>query len=210
MGSVGSPSDAQVRRLTRRGLHLAIFTVAYNLVEGAVAIASGVAAGLVVLVGFGFDSLIESASAVVVTQRLTVRLRGGPWDARRERRALRAVAVTLFLLAAYLLIDGAHSLITGSQPEQSPVGVGVLVLSVIVMPLLAHAKRRVGMALGGDELVLADAAQTRVCVLLSISTLIALLAFALTGAAWIDPVMGFAIAIYAAREGREAWEGRLA
>ena len=199
-----------VTQLTRRGLALAIFTVAYNLAEGALAIGSGEVAGLVVLVAFGLDSLIEAASAAIVARRLTVRLRGGPWDARREQVARRAVAVLLFLLAIYVVIEGVLALSLGAQPEQSPVGIGVLVASLLAMPVLARAKHRVGTALGGDELILADAAQTRVCVLLSGATLIALLLFGITGAAWIDPVMGFAIAAYAVREGREAWEGSLA
>jgi divalent metal cation (Fe/Co/Zn/Cd) transporter len=85
----------------------------------------------------------------------------------------------------------------------------ILVASVVVMPLLARAKRRVAMQLGGDPLILADAAETRICVLLSISTLIGLGLFALTGWAWLDPVAGFVIAIFALYEGREAWEGEL-
>jgi len=85
----------------------------------------------------------------------------------------------------------------------------LLGLSVIVMPLLAHAKRRVGVALGGDRLILADAAETRICVLLSVSTLLGLGLFAVTGAAWLDPVAGFVIAGFAVKEGMEAWEGEL-
>ena len=82
-------------------------------------------------------------------------------------------------------------------------------MSVVIMPVLARAKRRVAVALGGDRLILADAAQTKICVLLSISTLAALGLYALTGAPWLDPVAGFVIAVFAVREGREAWEGEL-
>lgn len=201
--------DAEVERLTRRGLRLAQFTVAYNVVEGAVAITVGLMAGLVSLVGFGFDSGIESAASVLVGLRLAARLRRGEADEAKERRTLKAVAVTFFVLAAYVTIEGIRALVGGETPEQSTVGIVLLVLSVIIMPLLARAKRRVGEALGGDQLILADAAETKICVLLSISTLLGLGLFALTGAAWLDPVAGFVIAAFAIHEGREAWEGEL-
>lgn len=202
-------SEAETERLTRRGLRLAQFTVAYNVVEGAVAITAGLMAGLVSLVGFGIDSGIESAASVLVGLRLAARLRHGEADEAKERRALKAVAVTFFVLAAYVTIEGIRSLINGESPDQSTVGIVLLAASVIVMPLLARAKRRVGEALGGDKLILADAAETRICVLLSISTLIGLGLYALTGAAWLDPVAGFVIALFAINEGREAWEGEL-
>ncbi|WP_107767174.1 cation diffusion facilitator family transporter [Nocardioides terrigena] len=202
-------TEAETERLTRRGLRLAQFTVAYNVIEGAVAITVGLMAGLVSLVGFGIDSGIESAASVLVGLRLAARLRHGEADEAKERRALKAVAVTFFVLAAYVTIEGIRSLIEGESPDQSTVGIILLAASVIVMPLLARAKRQVGEALGGDKLILADAAETKICVLLSISTLIGLGLYALTGAAWLDPVAGFVIALFAINEGREAWEGEL-
>ncbi|GAA4288003.1 cation diffusion facilitator family transporter [Georgenia daeguensis] len=201
-------TPTETEQLTRRGLHLARFTVAYNLAEGAVAITAGLLAGLVSVVGFGVDSAIESISAVLVAMRLSARLRHGAADERRERRALRLVATTFFLLAAYVTFEGVRSLVEGETPDRSPVAVGLLVASVVVMPLLAAAKRRVGLALR-DNLILADAAETKICVLLSVSTLLGLVLFQLTGAAWIDPVAGFVIAAFAVHEGREAWEGEL-
>jgi len=204
-----TPSATEIERLTRRGLRLAQFTVAYNVVEGAVAITAGILAGLVSLIGFGVDSGIESAASVLVGLRLAARLRHGEADEAKERRALKAVAVTFFVLAAYVTIEGTRSLINGETPDNSTVGIILLAASVIVMPLLARAKRRVGEALGGDQLILADAAETKICVLLSISTLLGLGLFALTGAAWLDPVAGFVIALFAIHEGREAWEGEL-
>ena len=204
-----SVSSADVERLTRRGLRLARFTVAYNVVEGAVAVTFGLLAGLVSLVGFGLDSGIESVSAVLVGLRLAARLRHGEADEVKERRALKAVAVTFFLLAAYVVVEGIRSLLGGGTPERSTVGIVLLALSIVVMPVLARAKRRVGEQLGGDPLILADAAETRICVLLSISTLVGLVVFTLTGAAWLDPVAGFVIAVFAINEGREAWEGEL-
>lgn len=199
----------QTERLTRRGLRLAQFTVAYNVIEGAVAITAGLMAGLVSLVGFGIDSGIESAASVLVGLRLAARLRHGRADEAKERRALRAVAVTFFVLAAYVVVEGTRNLLDGEEPGTSTVGLVVLAASVVAMPLLARAKRRVGHVLGGDRLILADAAETKICVLLSISTLAGLGLYALTGAAWLDPVAGFVIAAFATHAGREAWEGEL-
>jgi divalent metal cation (Fe/Co/Zn/Cd) transporter len=202
-------SADRTARLTRRGLRLAQVTVAYNVVEGVVAVTAGVMAGLVSLVGFGLDSGIESAAAVLVGLRLAARLRHGEADETKERRTLKAVAVTFYLLAAYVVVEGVRSLATDETPEQSTVGLVLLGVSMVAMPLLAVAKQRVAEQLGGDRLILADAAETKICVLLSISTFAGLALYTLTGAAWLDPVAGFVIAAFAVHEGREAWEGEL-
>ena len=201
-------SSADTERLTRRGLRLAQFTVGYNVIEGIVAVTAGLMAGLVSVVGFGIDSGIESIAAVLVALRLSARLRHGETDERKEKIALRLVAVTFFVLAAYVTFEGIRSLIEGEAPESSPVSVIILVLSLIIMPILAAAKKKVGTALG-DNLILADAAETKICVLLSVSTLAGLIIYALTGAVWVDPVAGFVIAAFAIMEGKEAWEGEL-
>ena len=199
---------AETERLTRRGLRLAQFTVGSNVIEGAVAVTAGLLAGLVSVVGFGIDSGIESIAGVLVAIRLSARLRHGHADDRKERIALKLVASTFFLLAAYVTIEGIRSLINGEEPESSSLAIGLLVASIIVMPVLAAAKKKVGTRLK-DNLILADAAETRICVLLSISTLLGVGLYALTGAAWLDPVAGFVIAAFAIHEGREAWEGEL-
>jgi divalent metal cation (Fe/Co/Zn/Cd) transporter len=201
-------SPAEVEALTRRGLRLAQITVAHNLVEGAFAITFGLLAGLVSLVGFGADSGIEVAASVLVALRLSARLRNGEADEDKERRTRKAVAVTFWVLAAYVIVEGVRSLLDGETPEQSTVGIVLLTLSVIIMPVLAAAKRKVGARLG-DPLILADAAETKICVLLSICTLAGLLLFTFTGQGWFDPLAGFIIAAFAIHEGREAWEGEL-
>lgn len=205
MTALSAPDTEQ---LTRRALRLAKFTVVYNIVEGLVSITAGITAGLVSLIGFGFDSGIESATAILVGIRLAARLRHGEADEVKERRALKFVSVTFFILAAYVVTAGIRDLVVGERPSPSPVGIGLLIASVIVMPILATMKKRVGTTLG-DSLILADAAETRICVLLSVSTLLGLTLFALTGAAWIDPIAGFVIALFAINEGREAWHGEL-
>ncbi|WP_299956563.1 cation diffusion facilitator family transporter [uncultured Modestobacter sp.] len=209
MSETTALTAAETERLTKRGLRLTQFTVVYNVAEGAIAITVGILAGLVSLIGFGLDSGIESASAVLVGLRLAARLRNGEADEAKERRALKAVAITFFVLAAYVIVEGIRSLLGDEEPDTSIVGLVLLAASVVVMPLLARAKRRVGLALGGDPLILADAAETRICVLLSISTLISLGLYALVGWTWLDPVAGFVIAVFAISEGREAWEGEL-
>lgn len=201
--------DAEIERLTRRGLRLAQFTVAYNVVEGAVAITAGLLAGLVSVVGFGIDSGIESIAAVLVGLRLSARLRHGAFDEHRERLVLRLVAGTFFLLAAYVTFESIRALMAGEAPSTSVVALVILAASIVVMPVLAAAKTRVAEQLGGDPLILADAAETLICVLLSVSTLLGVGLYQLTGAAWLDPLAGFVIAGFAVYEGREAWEGEL-
>lgn len=201
-------STEETERLTRRGLRLAQFTVGYNVIEGIVAVTAGITAGLVSVIGFGIDSGIESIAAVLVGLRLASRLRHGSTDERKEKITLRLVAVTFFILAAYVTFEGIRSLVDGEAPAASPVAVVLLAASIVVMPVLAAMKKRVGRRLG-DNLIIADAAETRICVLLSISTLAGLLLYMLTGAAWLDPVAGFVIAAFAIWEGKEAWEGEL-
>jgi divalent metal cation (Fe/Co/Zn/Cd) transporter len=183
-------------------------TIGYNLLEGAVAVAAGLVAGSVALTGFGVDSGIEVAAATVVLVRLLAEQRGREVDERKERLALRFIAVTFFALAAYVLVEGARDLATGAKPDTSPVGIGLTAASIVIMPWLAWAKRRAGEQLG-SRLVIADAAETRLCALLSVSTFAGLLAFAAFGATWIDSVAGFVIAYFAVREGREAWAGEV-
>lgn len=166
-------------------MRLAYFTIGYNVLEGIVAVAAGVAAGAVSLIGFGLDSGIEVASAVVVLSRLTAELRGAEPDERKEKRALRFISVTFFALALYLAVDGVRSLIVGERPDVSPVGIVLTGASIVIMPLLAWAKMRTGRAMG-SRLVMADAAETRLCAWLSVSTFVGLLAYAILGWTWLD------------------------
>lgn len=194
--------------LNHRALRLAQFTIAYNVAEAAVMIGVGLSAGLVSVVGFGVDSGIESASAVILLLQLRIRLSHGHRHEESERRSLRGIAVCFFLLAIYVIVQGILDLVEGETPDTSPLGVGVLIASLIIMPILAWRKTKVGRELQ-DNLILADAAQTRICMLMSAATLVALIVFSITGWAWIDPVAGFIIAIFAFCEGKEAWEGEL-
>jgi divalent metal cation (Fe/Co/Zn/Cd) transporter len=192
-----------------RAVRLEQLTIGYNIIEGVVAVAFGLLAGSIVLTGFGFDSWIEVAAATVVLRRLRAEVGRGRLDEVKERRALRFVAVTFFALAAYVIVEGIRDLLIQAHPETSIVGIVLTAASLVVMPTLARFKRRNGLAMG-SALVVADAAETRLCAWLSVSTLAGLVAYATVGWSWIDPAAGFVIAAFALKEGREAWEGELA
>lgn len=191
-----------------RAIVLERFTIGYNVVEGLIAVTFGVIAGSIALTGFGFDSWIEVTAAAVVLHRLRAEVAGGVPDEAKERRALRVVAVTFFVLAIYVTVEGVRDLATGDQPSITVVGMVLTALSAVVMPALARQKKAAGEAMN-SRLVLADAAETKLCAWLSVSTLAGLAGFAAFGLSWIDPFAGFVIAYFAVREGREAWEGEL-
>lgn len=192
----------------RQALRYAQITIAYNVLEGVVAVSAGLIAGSIALVGFGFDSAIEVAAATVVLVRLRADVGGGEVDEAKQRLALRFIAVTFFALAGYVTIEGIRDLFSGTTPAISPVGIALTALSILVMPLLARAKRKVGEQMN-SRLVVADAVETRLCAWLSVSTCAGLVGYALLGWTWIDPCAGFVIAVFALIEGKEAWEGEL-
>jgi len=207
--TASTPGAAPVPGLRRRAVRLEQFSVAWMLIEAGVAVTAGIVAGSLALTSFGFDSVIELVSATLVLGRLRTELRGGRANERAERRVLRIIAVTFFVLAAYVLAGSAVELATRAHPERSPAGIGLTVASLLVMPLLGWRKRRVGSALG-NPLVLADAAETILCATLAATTLLGLVLFAAFGWWQADPVAALAVAYFAIREGREAWHGELA
>jgi divalent metal cation (Fe/Co/Zn/Cd) transporter len=192
----------------RRAIRYEQATIGYNILEGIIAVTAGLVAGSIALVGFGFDSWIEVAAATVVLARLRAELRGGQADEAKQRRALRFVAVTFFVLAAYVTVEGVRDLAGDARPDTSVVGIVLTGLSIVVMPWLARVKRQAGEQMH-SRLVIADAAETKLCAWLSVSTFAGLLGYAVVGWTWIDPVAGFVIAGFAVWEGREAWEGEL-
>lgn len=199
-------SPHQVHRLRRWGLALAAFTITWNLAEAVVAVSSGIAAGSIALVSFGFDSMIEVGSAFVIAWQFRAELRGG-YDEERERRALRLIALTFFVLAAYVLFESVRDLFfTTSEADESVVGIVLAVLSLLVMPALAMAKRRVATHLGSPTLR-ADARETLLCTWLSAALLGGLVLNATVGWWWADPLAALVIAGLAVKEGVEAWGG---
>ncbi len=188
--------------LTKRALRLEVFTVSWNVLEAVVAIAAGVIAGSIALVGFGLDSVMESASAVILLWRLR---QTGEAEEHAERRAVRLVGVSFFVLAAYVAWEAASSLIQKEQPQTSVVGMILAAASLIVMPTLGRAKARLAKEMGSRALA-ADSQETMACAYLSATLLGGLLANALFGWWWADPVAALGIVVFLVREGWEAFE----
>ena len=199
MVTARSRDTSRTARLRRRGFGLEFAGMAWMTAEAAVAITAGVLASSTALIGFGLDSVIEFfAAAIVVWQ-----LRGEDED--RETRAVRLIGATFFALAAYLTVQSIRDLAGHARPEQSIPGLAVTAAALIVMPLLAVAKRRTGRALGNRTLI-ADSAETAFCALTSAATLLGIGLNAWLGWWWADPAAGLAIAALAVKEGLEAWE----
>lgn len=191
----------QRRRLGRRAQLLAAASVSYNVVEAVVAVAAGMAAGSVALVGFGLDSVVEVSSGLIILWQFRHRM-----PESREQLALRMLAVSFFGLALYVGIESSRALVAGTDPDASPVGIGLAMASLVVMPVLSWAQRRTGRALG-SRAVVADGTQTLLCTYLSGVLLVGLVANATLGWWWADPTAGLVIAAVALREGVEAWRG---
>ena len=194
----------------RRALRLEYLTVGWNVVEGVIAVGAAVLAGSVAILGFGIDSFVECASALVMIWRLRAerddKVTGEQLEAV-EHRARRLVAGSLFLLAAYVSFDAAATLWTADRPAFSSVGVTLLALSIAVMLWLARAKRQLAHELGSEAME-ADALQTTACWWLSLAALIGVGLNGLFGWWWADPVAALVIAALVVREGRDAWRGK--
>jgi divalent metal cation (Fe/Co/Zn/Cd) transporter len=195
--------SAERSRLERRARALAWGGIAWHVVEFAIAIGAGIAAGSIALIGFGADSFVEALAGLVVVWLFTGERRGSN---AAERRAQILIAVTFFVLAAYVGIEAVRALVVGDHPAVSWVGIGLAAVTAVSMPLLALAKRRVGTALHSAATV-KEAGQTQLCAYLSIALLIGLGANALLGWWWADPLAALAIAGVAAQEGRSSWRG---
>jgi divalent metal cation (Fe/Co/Zn/Cd) transporter len=188
-----------------RGRRLEYLTIAWNGLEAAVALAAGVLAGSVALVGFGLDSVIETGSAVILLWRL--RAESGPHDRERvERRAHRLVGVSFLLLAAYVTVESVRALWLRLVPERSIAGIAIAVAAIIVMPLLARAKRRVAAQLGSGALE-SDSRQADFCAYLSAILLLGLLLNWLLGWWWADAVAALIMVPIVAREGVSGLRG---
>jgi divalent metal cation (Fe/Co/Zn/Cd) transporter len=171
--------------------------------EGAVGIGAALAAGSVALLGFGLDSVIEALASVIVIWRFTGARR---LSQHAEQRAQRLVAVSLFLLAPYVAQDAIRTLIASDHPSVSPVGIGLSISSLVLMPLLGRAKQRIGERLGSAATA-GEGTQNVLCAYLAGGVLAGLVLNAAFGVWWADPVVALAIAALAAGEGRETWRG---
>jgi divalent metal cation (Fe/Co/Zn/Cd) transporter len=192
--------------VVRHGRRLEYFTIAWNALEGLVAVVAGAMAGSISLVGFGIDSFIEVTSGSVLLWRMSV-------DAEvqrrelNERRALKIVGVCFLLLAVYIAYESVLDLWSRRAPEHSVPGIALACVSLVVMPLLSRAKRKVGRALGSAAMH-ADAKQTEFCTYLSAILLTGLLLNALFGLWWADPVAALIMTPIIAKEGIEGLQGK--
>lgn len=195
--------DAAESQSRAAGRQLEYFTLAWNALEAVIAVGCGYYAASTALIGFGLDSVIESLSGAVLLWRLWE----GPHAEQREARALKLVGVSFLVLAAYVAFESVSTLWNGEPPEVSYVGIGLAVASVIVMPLLARAKRKVARRLDSQALH-ADSRQTDLCSYLSAILLIGLGANAACGWWWADPVAGLLMVPIIGREGVNALRGQ--
>lgn len=183
-----------------RGRNLEYLTIGWNCLEAVVAIGAGLLAGSVSLVGFGFDSTIESLSGAALLWRLA----GGE---SRETLALRLVGGSFLALAAYVAVDAVKSLVLREPPEASYAGIAVAAVSLAVMPLLARAKRRVAVDLN-SRAMLADSRQTDICAYLSLILLVGLSLNAVFGWWWADPVAALVMLPIIVKEGLDGLRGQ--
>ena len=197
-----SANGAARAAAARKGRRLEQLTLGWSFTEAAVAIGAGIAAGSAALIGFGADSLVECVSGAA----LLWRLQQHEGDEVRERRALKLVGVSFLLVSAWVAFDAGQALVRREPPEASAIGIGLSVLSLIVMPWLAHAKRRVAAELGSRALS-ADSRQTDLCAWLSAILLAGLVLNALAGWWWADPAAALVMTPIIAREGIEALRG---
>lgn len=195
-----------LKRLYARANLLALITIFYNIVEGLFSVGFGLADETFALFGFGVDSFVEVISGIGVWHMLRrIRAAGATDPDRFERRALKVTGTAFYLLAIGLVVTGIVNLVQGHQPETTFWGIVISVISIGAMGVLIAAKVKVGRALGSAA-ILADAACTRTCLWLSVVLLAASVGYALTGIGYIDTAGALVIAVFAGREGHEAFE----
>jgi divalent metal cation (Fe/Co/Zn/Cd) transporter len=198
-------ADQERRAVARHGRRLQYLTIAWNSAECLISIGAGLVAGSIALIGFGFDSAIEVASSLAALWRLA-RDEDEAARERAERRALRVIGACFMALAIYIAVDAIKALINREAPAASVVGIVIAALSLVVMPVLVHLKRRVATQLNSGALE-AETRQTAVCAFLSAILLAGLGLNAWLGWWWADPVAGLAMVPLIAKEGIEALRG---
>lgn len=192
--------------LVARGLRLEYLTVLWNLLEALVALVFGLLAGSIALLGFGLDSVVEVASGAVLLWRLHADRKADQRE-KVEQIALRLVGGSFLVLAAYVAFEASKTLLRHEAPERSVAGIALACAALVVMPLLARAKRRVARGIGSGALH-ADSRQTDICAYLSAILLAGLILNATFGWWWADPVAGLAMVPLIGKEGAEAIRGR--
>jgi divalent metal cation (Fe/Co/Zn/Cd) transporter len=205
----GDEDPAERRRALGRALSLEYLTVAWNVIEGAVAVTAALGAGSIALLAFGVDSFIETSSGLIVLWRLRLETsHQEPIDVKRlDRRAHRSVGLSLLLLAAYVAVDALRALILHERPEPTAVGLALTAISLPVMLWLGRAKRRAARRVQSQAMQ-SDAFQTTACMWLSAITLVGVGLNAALGWSWADPVAALCMTYPLGREGLSAWRGQ--
>jgi len=194
-----------VDRLYRKGLYLEYFTIAYNILEATVSIVFGSIAGSIALIGFGLDSIVESLSGLVLIWRLRQHGKiSAEAEERVEKRATKFVAITFFILGAYVLFQSVRKLVLTEVPEPSLPGIIIASASIVIMPVLMWQKYKTGKQISSRALV-ADSKETLACGLLSVALLLGLGANYLFGLWQADPTVGLIIVLFLFWEGWEGW-----
>jgi divalent metal cation (Fe/Co/Zn/Cd) transporter len=204
-GTAGQLTRGERARAAAHGQRLEYFTIAYNSLEGVIAVVFGALASSIALVGFGFDSVIEVTSGAMLLWRLRAEMDDGRRE-RAEATSLRVVGICFLALAAYVGYEAADSLWRRESPERSVPGIVLAVASLIIMPLLARAKRRVAHDIESAAMT-ADAKQTELCTYLSAILLGGLALNALAGWWWADPVAALLMVPIIGVEGYKALRG---
>jgi divalent metal cation (Fe/Co/Zn/Cd) transporter len=197
------PRDERWLRAARRARFLSWLSLGWMTLEGALGIVAGAVAGSVALVGWGLGSAIEGLAAVIVIWRFTG---SRTHSESSERRAQLAVAVSFFLLAPYIAVEAIRSLAGSEHPDTSVLGIAVTASSIVLMPALGLAKRRLGAQLGSAATA-GEGTQNLLCAAQGAAVLAGLVANSLLGAWWLDPIIALGLAGFALHEGRETWRG---
>jgi len=195
--------SAHRERLVRRAKHLAWLGVGWHGIEAAIAVGAGLAAGSIALIGFGADSLVEAFAGFIVLWRFA---QARATSEHAERRAQQLIAVSFYVIAAYVGVEAIRSLVVGDEPAVSWVGIGLSAFTLATMPPLAIAKARVAEALGSSA-TKSESRQTMLCAYLSGALLLGLGLNAIAGWWWADPLTALVIAAVAVKEGRDSWRG---
>jgi divalent metal cation (Fe/Co/Zn/Cd) transporter len=204
--ALGMETALQRQAVAQRGKYLEYFTIAWNSLEGLVAVTAGAFAGSISLVGFGIDSFVEVTSGSVLLWRMSVDADVRSRE-RNEKLSLRIVGVCFIALAVYIVYESISDLVRSKAPEHSIPGVVLACISLVVMPILSRAKKRVGRELGSRAMN-ADAKQTDFCVYLSVILLVGLLLNATLGWWWADPLAGLIMVPIIAKEGIDGMRAR--
>jgi divalent metal cation (Fe/Co/Zn/Cd) transporter len=204
VGRIDRPVQPTERAVLERRVRLLAWGgIVWHFLEFGIALGAGIAAGSIALIGFGADSLVEALAGFVVVWLFTG---GRVGSLGAERRAQQMIAASFFLLAVYVGAESIRTLISGQHPGTSWVGIGLAAFTAPTMPLLAVVKRRIGQKLNSAATV-KEASQSQLCAYLSVALLIGLLANAIGGWWWADPLAALVIAAVALKEGRQSWRG---